>query len=229
MKKRFIGLALLALVVYATLVYAEVFPNPVTFTDKVWFRSNVDINSPVASRTATLWLGPNSSVVLEGATDNAYETTLALTDPTADRTQTLPNASGQFGFTGGYSVSSSVGYTAGTGISLTEANLLQYTTFFVTTTAIGASCSSDIGPSDGTGVTVVLPVPTSATHGKPISIVHADSGTTDVFLYVTGGLPMDTTSGTTDGKTLDAEGDSITVVGSYNTGVSYYILSSNVH
>jgi len=35
-----------------------------------------------------------SSITFEGATDNAYETTLAVTDPTADRTITLPNATG---------------------------------------------------------------------------------------------------------------------------------------
>lgn len=35
-----------------------------------------------------------SSIVFEGATANAFETTLAVTDPTADRTITLPNATG---------------------------------------------------------------------------------------------------------------------------------------
>jgi len=36
----------------------------------------------------------SSSLTFEGATDNAYETTLSVTDPTADRTATLPDASG---------------------------------------------------------------------------------------------------------------------------------------
>ena len=35
-----------------------------------------------------------SSITFEGATANAYETTLAVTDPTADRTITLPDATG---------------------------------------------------------------------------------------------------------------------------------------
>jgi hypothetical protein len=35
-----------------------------------------------------------SSITFEGATDNAFETTLVVTDPTADRTITLPNATG---------------------------------------------------------------------------------------------------------------------------------------
>lgn len=37
---------------------------------------------------------PGSSIIIEGSTDNAYETTLAVTDPTADRTITFQNASG---------------------------------------------------------------------------------------------------------------------------------------
>jgi hypothetical protein len=39
------------------------------------------------------------SIVFEGATANDYETTLAVTDPTADRTITLPNASGTVALT----------------------------------------------------------------------------------------------------------------------------------
>ena len=35
-----------------------------------------------------------TSIIFEGATTDAYETTLAVTDPTADRTITLPNLSG---------------------------------------------------------------------------------------------------------------------------------------
>lgn len=35
-----------------------------------------------------------SSVVMEGATDDTYETTFAVTDPTADRTITIPNSTG---------------------------------------------------------------------------------------------------------------------------------------
>ena len=34
----------------------------------------------------------STAIVFEGATADAYETTLTVTDPTADRTLTLPNA-----------------------------------------------------------------------------------------------------------------------------------------
>jgi hypothetical protein len=37
---------------------------------------------------------PGASIIVEGATDDAHETTLTVTDPTEDRTITFPNASG---------------------------------------------------------------------------------------------------------------------------------------
>ena len=44
-------------------------------------------------------LVPKSSIVLEGATANNFETTLTVVDPTADRTITFPNASGTVALT----------------------------------------------------------------------------------------------------------------------------------
>ena len=52
--------------------------------------TNKTITSPnVSGLTLT-----DSSIVFEGATDDAFETTITVTDPTADRTITLPNATG---------------------------------------------------------------------------------------------------------------------------------------
>jgi hypothetical protein len=51
--------------------------------------------SPVVEDEANgIWYG-NGTIVFEGATADAYETSLGVTDPTADRTITLPNASGK--------------------------------------------------------------------------------------------------------------------------------------
>ena len=47
-----------------------------------------------------LLIGTTGSLVFEGATANAFETTLAVTDPTADRTITLPNVTGTVVTTG---------------------------------------------------------------------------------------------------------------------------------
>ena len=51
----------------------------------------------IASPISYAYMNPDSEeyeIVFEGATQDAYETTLAVTDPTADRTLTLPNNSG---------------------------------------------------------------------------------------------------------------------------------------
>jgi len=42
----------------------------------------------------TVNVAEDGTIVFEGATDDAYETTLTVTDPTADRTITLPNETG---------------------------------------------------------------------------------------------------------------------------------------
>ena len=44
--------------------------------------------------TGDLTMGEDTKIIFEGATDDAYETTLTVTDPTADRTLTIPDRSG---------------------------------------------------------------------------------------------------------------------------------------
>ena len=56
--------------------------------------NNAMTSDGTTSMTANLPLGEDVAIVFEGATDNAYETTLTVTDPTADRTITLPNVTG---------------------------------------------------------------------------------------------------------------------------------------
>ena len=55
--------------------------NIVNSTGIVKFGSNINLNA-------------GFSLIFEGATDNAFETTLTVTDPTADRTITMPNETG---------------------------------------------------------------------------------------------------------------------------------------
>ena len=50
--------------------------------------------------TGNLEIGTTGSLTFEGSTANGFETTLAVTDPTADRTITLPNVSGTVVTTG---------------------------------------------------------------------------------------------------------------------------------
>jgi len=50
--------------------------------------------------TGALEIGPAGSLVFEGSSDNSFETTLAVVDPTADRTITFPNVTGNVVTTG---------------------------------------------------------------------------------------------------------------------------------
>ena len=64
-----------------------------TLTNKVL--TSPTINSPtITSLTATALALTDSSIVFEGSTADAHETTLTVVDPTADRTITLPNETG---------------------------------------------------------------------------------------------------------------------------------------
>ena len=76
-------------------------------------------------------------VQFEGATANAYETILVATDPTADRTITLPDATGPVALTGGASTAITVADTTDT-------------TCFV---GLFESATGDLGPKSDAGIT----------------------------------------------------------------------------
>jgi hypothetical protein len=52
------------------------------------------LNTDLTPITTDAHIFTSGSLVFEGATDDSYETTLAITDPTADRTFTFPDANG---------------------------------------------------------------------------------------------------------------------------------------
>jgi len=58
------------------------------------------MSSTGGTMTGNLTMGQANSIIFEGATDDDYETTLTVTDPTADRTITLPNVTGTVVTTG---------------------------------------------------------------------------------------------------------------------------------
>ena len=63
--------------------------------------TNKTLTSPLVSNLQIT----DGSIVLEGSTPNDFETTLTVTDPTADRTITIPDASGTIAFTTDITVS----------------------------------------------------------------------------------------------------------------------------
>jgi hypothetical protein len=95
----------------------------------------VDANSTVNPAFGT-------SITFEGATADSYETTLQVTDPTADRTITFPDATGTVALTSDIAELSQdaidTALTAGTGITKTYNDAANTLTLAVDTTAIQA-------------------------------------------------------------------------------------------
>jgi len=72
--------------------------NPSVHTDFLNLATDVDtelddyILKSAPSFTATVTLGASADIIFEGSTNDGFETTLTVADPTADRVVTLPNA-----------------------------------------------------------------------------------------------------------------------------------------
>ena len=63
-------------------------------TDKSQTLTNKILTSPTITNPSISGAGVDASIVFEGATADAYETTLTVVDPTQDNTITLPNTTG---------------------------------------------------------------------------------------------------------------------------------------
>ena len=72
--------------------------NPAVHTDIQNLATDVDtelddyVLKSAPNFTSTITLGASNNIIFEGTTDDGFETTLTVTDPTADRVVTLPNA-----------------------------------------------------------------------------------------------------------------------------------------
>ena len=117
------------------------------------------------------------SIIFEGSTDDGFETTLAVTDPTADRTITLPNATGTVSLTDATetltnktlttpTVTSGVFNTAVSGTAVKDEDNMasDSSTAVATQQSIKAFVENliaaqdlDIAPDSGTGQSIILP------------------------------------------------------------------------
>ena len=80
----------------------------------------------LTNKTLTSPVIDGAGVIFEGATADTYETTLAVTDPTADRTITLPDATGTVALSGSIALGTDTtgnymsGVSAGTGLTVSH-------------------------------------------------------------------------------------------------------------
>jgi len=166
-----------------------------------------------------------NSFVFEGTTADAYETTLTITDPTADRTILLPNVSGTVITTGNVSTD--------LGASLTEIGYLSGVTSAVQT-QINAKASTSSPTFTGT---VTLPSDTSIgdVSAGEIGYVNGVTSSIQTQLNNKAELNSPTFTGTVSLPTSTSVGDVSSTELQYVNGVTSGIQSqldgkaSNVH
>ena len=141
--------------------------------------ARLDLLAPKANPTFTGTVSVDSSIVFEGSTADAYETTVTVTDPTADRTITLPNLTGT--------------------VSLLDATE-TLTNKTLVAPALGAATATSLvasGPISGglKGNLGAAPTVASATTIAPTTAVVLVSGTTTIET-ITAPAPIATLGGT---------------------------------
>jgi len=133
------------------------------------------------------------SIIFEGATADAYETTLAVTDPTADRTITLPNATGTVALTSDIP-SSTTSLSEGTNLYFTDERAQD---------AIGNNVGTGLTYTDSTGA-ISVTTNTYDAYGAASSAQSAAESTASGYV-------------TTHGNLTEAHGATGAVVGTTNT------------
>jgi hypothetical protein len=116
-------------------------------------------------------------------------------------------------------------YTAGTGFEFPSTG--SFFTFDITAIATSNITTADLLAAGTSGITIVLPTPTADIHGRVYPILKTDSGTTLAPLY-SGGLPIDSASGTTNAE-MDALGDILYLMPSFESAVSWYVIKRYIH
>jgi hypothetical protein len=109
---------------------------------------------------------PGTSIIVEGATDNTFETTLTVTDPTEDRTITFPDATGTVALAGNVAALSGATFTgavSGTDLTLSGNLTVNGTTTNLNSTnlviedkniVLGDTATPTDTTADGGGITL---------------------------------------------------------------------------
>lgn len=186
--------------------------------------SNKTLTSPVITGAVF----NDGSVVFEGATADAFETTLAITDPTADRTITLPDATGTVALVADVAALSGATFTgavSGTSLTLSGDLTVNGTTTTINSVTVtvddknielGAVATPTDAGADGGGITL------KGTTDKTFNWVDAtDAWTSSENINLATGKVYEI-NGTSvlSGSTLGSgvTGSSLTSVGTISTG-----------
>ena len=84
----------------ASITSADLNNNQLQLMRKAMEYDEQKLSSTGGTMTGHLTMAEDQTIIFEGDTDDSFETTLAVTDPTADRTITFPNVTGDVVTTG---------------------------------------------------------------------------------------------------------------------------------
>ena len=178
------------------------------------------------------------SIIFEGSTDDGFETTLAVTDPTADRTITLPNATGTVSLTDATetltnktlttpTVTSGVFNTAVSGTAVKDEDNMasDSSTAVATQQSIKAFVENliaaqdlDIAPDSGTGQSILLPSETLTFSGGSNI---ASSATSNTVTFAISDVVQLTASQTLTNKTFTSPTiNAFTLTSGTNSGMN---------
>jgi hypothetical protein len=155
----------------------------------------IDANSTVNPAFGT-------SIVFEGATANDFETTLAITDPTADRTITFPDATGTVALTSDITVTASSTTTfSNKSISLAT-NTITGTKAEFNSAMSDADFATIAGSETLTNKTLTTPVISSITNGGATLTLPTSTGTLALTTDIPSGVVTESGTQTLTNKTL---------------------------
>jgi hypothetical protein len=143
--------------------------------------------------TGNLEIGTGGTLSFEGATADGFETTLAVVDPTADRTLTLPNVTGTF-------------VTTGDTGTVTSTMLLDGTILNADVNASAAIAGTKISPDFGSQTIVTTGVH-SAAGGSAAAPSITFTGDTDTGIYSPGANQVAISTSGTGRLFVDATGN----------------------
>jgi len=128
--------------------------------------------APIANPTFTGQVALPTTLVFEGATADAYETSLTVTDPTADRTITLPNASGTVVLAdSSQTLTNKTITSADNTVTITASAVSDFTE--AAQDAIGNSVGTGLSYNDSTGV---VSVDTTAIQARVADVSDTEIG-----------------------------------------------------
>jgi hypothetical protein len=152
-----------------------------------------------------------SSITFEGATANDFETTLAITDPTADRTITIPDVTGTVITTGNLSDITNIGvFTSTITMEGSTANDFELTISAGDPTAdrtatfpdATGTIVLDTATQTLTNKTLTTPVISSITNGAATLTLPTSTGTIALTSDIAAGIVTETGTQTLTNKTL---------------------------